>query len=114
MRQAEACGQQKLCAGRGRACPVFGGVKPPSPRNRMREIFTSGSVGGASGNRHIYPEPDSPFLTGKLTEFANKTGQVNMIMMRTAIFLRPCLKRSGRGCSPVMQRFRLQTRSCKT
>ena len=25
-------------------------------RNRMREIFTSGSVGGAPGNRCFYPE----------------------------------------------------------
>ena len=28
------------------------------PRNRMREIFTSGSVGRAPGNRRLYPEPD--------------------------------------------------------
>jgi hypothetical protein len=26
------------------------------PRNRMREIFTSGTVGGALGNRCFYPE----------------------------------------------------------
>jgi len=41
------------------ACLVFGGDKPPVPGNRMREILTSGSVGGASGNRRIYPEPDA-------------------------------------------------------
>jgi hypothetical protein len=28
------------------------------PRNRMRETFTSGSVGRAPGNRCLYPEPD--------------------------------------------------------
>ena len=28
------------------------------PRNRMREIFTSGSVGRAPGNRCFYPEWD--------------------------------------------------------
>ena len=28
------------------------------PRNRMREIFTSGSVGRAPGNRCFYPEVD--------------------------------------------------------
>ncbi|MDM8552267.1 hypothetical protein QUF72_19430, partial [Desulfobacterales bacterium HSG2] len=41
-----------------RACLVLGGDKPPAPGNRMREILTSGSVGGASGNRRIYPETD--------------------------------------------------------
>jgi len=29
------------------------------PRNRMREIFTSGSVGRAPGNRRFYPEADA-------------------------------------------------------
>jgi len=33
-------------------------VKEPEPRNRMREIFKSGSVGGAPGNRCFYLEPD--------------------------------------------------------
>jgi hypothetical protein len=28
------------------------------PRNRMRETFTSGSVGRALGNRCLYPEAD--------------------------------------------------------
>ena len=28
------------------------------PRNRMRETFTSGSVGRAPGNRCLYPESD--------------------------------------------------------
>jgi hypothetical protein len=28
------------------------------PRNRMREIFTYGSVGRAPGKRCFYPEPD--------------------------------------------------------
>ena len=26
--------------------------------NRMNELFTSGSVGGAAGNRCLYPAPD--------------------------------------------------------
>jgi len=30
------------------------------PRNRMKETFTSGSVGGAPGNRRFYPEMHSP------------------------------------------------------
>jgi hypothetical protein len=30
-----------------------------APRNRMREIFTSGSVRGAPGNRCLYPEADA-------------------------------------------------------
>ena len=30
------------------------------PRNRMRETFTSGTVGGAPGNRCFYPEILSP------------------------------------------------------
>jgi hypothetical protein len=30
------------------------------PRNRMREIFTSGSVGRALGNQRLYPEADKP------------------------------------------------------
>jgi len=34
----------------------------------MREIFTSGSVGGASGNRRIYPEPDG-FAAGELGRY---------------------------------------------
>ena len=33
-------------------------VKGLDPRNRMREIFTYGSVGGAPGNRCFYPEVD--------------------------------------------------------
>ena len=32
----------------------------------MREIFTSGSVGGAPGNRCFYLEPDSLKLAGEL------------------------------------------------
>jgi len=44
-----------LCAKRGRACLV---TECSVPGNRMREILTSGSVGGASGNRRIYPEAD--------------------------------------------------------
>ena len=34
--------------------PVQGGEL----KNRMREIFTSGTVGGAGGNPGSYPEPD--------------------------------------------------------
>ncbi len=30
--------------------------KDREPRNRMKEIFTSGSVGRAPGNRRFYPE----------------------------------------------------------
>ena len=40
-------------------CRLFGSPWAQSlwpPRNRMRETFTSGSVGGAPGNRCIYPE----------------------------------------------------------
>ncbi|MCP5054997.1 MAG: hypothetical protein GY940_47965 [bacterium] len=39
-------------------------VKGSEPRNRMREIFKSGSVGGAPGNRCFYPEeePDKDYL----------------------------------------------------
>jgi hypothetical protein len=33
-------------------------VPDGEPRNRMREILTSGSVGGAGGNPGSYPEPD--------------------------------------------------------
>ena len=50
------CGTAKLCAGRGVACPVEDLVKESEPRNRMREIFTYGSVEGAPGNRCFYPE----------------------------------------------------------
>jgi len=39
-------GQLQLCASRGNALLVF---KAAKPRNRMREIFTYGSVGGAAG-----------------------------------------------------------------
>ncbi|MDM8524581.1 hypothetical protein QUF80_14525 [Desulfococcaceae bacterium HSG8] len=54
----QASGQHS-CAPNG-VVPVWSseGDKPPAPRNRMREIFTSISVGGASGNRRIYPEAD--------------------------------------------------------
>jgi GrpB-like predicted nucleotidyltransferase (UPF0157 family) len=38
---------------------VDGSVKEPEPRNRMREIFKSGSVGGAPGNRCFYLEADA-------------------------------------------------------
>ncbi|MHA1881303.1 MAG: hypothetical protein ACTSYG_13020 [Candidatus Heimdallarchaeota archaeon] len=41
---------------------VDGLVKEPESRIRMREIFTSGSVGGAPGNRCFYLEPDSKSL----------------------------------------------------
>ena len=34
--------------------------KEPEPRNRMRKIFTSGSVGGAPCNRCFYPELGQP------------------------------------------------------
>jgi len=34
-------------------------VKEPEPRNRMREIFKSGSVGGAPGNRCFYLEAEN-------------------------------------------------------
>jgi len=37
---------------------VEGLVKEPEPRNRMREIFKSGSVGGAPGNRCFYLEAE--------------------------------------------------------
>lgn len=33
-------------------------VRVREPRNRMREIFTSGSVGGAGGDPGSYPEAD--------------------------------------------------------
>jgi hypothetical protein len=41
-----ACGVARLCAKRGRACLVS---ERSEPRNRMRETFTYGSVGGAAG-----------------------------------------------------------------
>jgi len=45
-------------------------VKEPEPRNRMREIFKSGSVGRAPGNWCLYPElrpiRASPFQAGEL------------------------------------------------
>jgi len=37
---------------------VDGLVKEPEPRNRMREIFKSGSVGRALGNQCLYLELD--------------------------------------------------------
>ncbi|RLC02337.1 MAG: hypothetical protein DRI57_30165 [Deltaproteobacteria bacterium] len=37
---------------------LLSGSKLSVPRNRMREIFTSGSVGRTSGNRCLYPEAD--------------------------------------------------------
>ncbi len=52
------CRTAKLCANRGVAWLVEDPVKGSEPRNRMREIFKSGSVGGAPGNRCFYPEPD--------------------------------------------------------
>ena len=48
----------KLWAQRGVACLVEDLVKESEPRNRMREIFTYGSVGGAPGNRCFYLELD--------------------------------------------------------
>jgi O-methyltransferase involved in polyketide biosynthesis len=41
---------------------VDGLVKEPEPRNRMREIFKSGSVGRAPGNRCLYLEVDRLLL----------------------------------------------------
>ncbi len=35
--------------------------KRAAPRNRMREIFTSGSVGGAPGNRCFYPDGNARY-----------------------------------------------------
>ncbi|MDA3838287.1 MAG: hypothetical protein PF574_04820, partial [Candidatus Delongbacteria bacterium] len=42
------------------ACMVDDLVKGSEPRNRMREIFTYGTVGGAPGNRCFYPDADKP------------------------------------------------------
>ena len=39
--------------------PYLHMVKEPEQRNRMREIFKSGSVGRAPGNRCLYLEVDS-------------------------------------------------------
>jgi len=50
-----------IAGGNGHA--LVAGVSRGSPRageelkNRMREIFTSGTVGGAGGNPGSYPEP---------------------------------------------------------
>jgi hypothetical protein len=45
-----------LCAG-GRKSPV----SPWLLKNRMSELFTSGSVGGAASNRRSYPAADLAF-----------------------------------------------------
>ena len=45
---------------RGVACMVEDPEKGSESRNRMREIFTYGSVGGALGNQCFYPDADRP------------------------------------------------------
>jgi len=48
---------------------VDGLVKEPEPRNRMREIFKSGSVGGAPGNRCFYLEADAKSRAADLRRY---------------------------------------------
>jgi len=57
------------------------------PRNRMREIFTYGSVGGAGGN--------PVFLPGSAWALAGPTLKCGVVrIIKVKIFLASCLKRN--------------------
>src|SRR5262245_61523162 len=56
------------------------------PRNRMRETFTSGSVGRAPGNRCLYPEGVGVRCRQRATSL---TIQVNRWSQAAAILLPP-------------------------
>ncbi len=57
-----------------------------APRNRMRENFTSGSVGRAPGNRCLYPEADAKSRAADLSvRFLNHFDIKTCFLARLAV-----------------------------
>ena len=63
-------------------------VKGLEPRNRMREIFTYGSVGGAPGNRCFYPENEIRYMLEKAQQMKQFESQGIHYIFQVDLFSR--------------------------